>query len=225
MRSATTDTAHTTLCSGGNCAYLLTFNSLWWGAWRNFSTSTATLLGYVNNCKKPSRKHKHSPHLRLRDRSDTMTRRLMPFHWRQMTLSWLKLTPTGGRGKWRTGGRRTVWSGIPSCWRSPLVPHEKPGQDAHKSSSETDFFSLLLQRELPFVWLCKVSGPSAHHCPRGTTSGEEWDWGCTTKCKLSTASPVTNSSDSSMLGEQEALSYPSDIFWSVPVESKVKSSM
>ena len=47
--------------------------------------------------------------------------KLMPFHWNQMIWSWLKLMPTEGGGKWRTGGRRnhTKWSarfaeGIPS---------------------------------------------------------------------------------------------------------------
>ena len=45
-------------------------------------------------------------HLRGWDRSGAMTGKLMLFHWRQVMWSWLKLTPTGGRGKWRTGGRR-----------------------------------------------------------------------------------------------------------------------
>ena len=59
--------------------------------------SIATLLSYVNDCKKPLGKQKCSPHQRLRDRSDTMTGRLMPFHWRQVTWSWLRLVPTGKR--------------------------------------------------------------------------------------------------------------------------------
>ena len=33
------------------------------------------LLSYVNDCEKPSRKCKHSPHLWLRDRSNTNDRR------------------------------------------------------------------------------------------------------------------------------------------------------
>ena len=61
--------------------------------------STAMLPSYVNDCEKPSRKCKCSPCLMLRDRSDTMTGRLMPFHWRKVTWSWLELMPTGGRGK------------------------------------------------------------------------------------------------------------------------------
>ena len=60
---------------------------------------TAMLLSYMNDCEKPSRKCKHGACLRLIDRSDTMTGRLMSFHWRQVTWSWLKLMLTGGRGK------------------------------------------------------------------------------------------------------------------------------
>ena len=65
----------------------------------NTGMLTTKLLHYVNDCEKPSRNSEHSPHLRLRDRSSTMTERLMPFHWKQATLSWLKLMPTRGRGK------------------------------------------------------------------------------------------------------------------------------
>ena len=64
----------------------------------NTSMLITTLLSYVNDCEKPSRKHKHSPHQKLRERSDTMIERLMPFHWNQAIWSWLKLMPTKGRG-------------------------------------------------------------------------------------------------------------------------------
>ena len=47
----------------------------------NTSILITMLLRYVNNCKMPSRKHKCSPHQRLRDRSNTMIERLMLFHW------------------------------------------------------------------------------------------------------------------------------------------------
>ena len=49
--------------------------------------------------------------LRLSDRCSTMMERLMPFHWSHMIWSWLKLMPTKGRGRWRTGRRRnhTKW--------------------------------------------------------------------------------------------------------------------
>ena len=57
-----------------------------------------------------------------------------------------------------------------------------------------------------------------HHHPRGTDSRREWDSGSAKKCKLSATIPATDSWDSSRLGEQEALCYPLDIFWSVPVD-------
>ena len=114
-------------------------------AWRNISVSIATLLSYVNDCKKPSRKHKCSPHLRLRDRSDTITGRLMPFHWRQVTWSWLKLMPTGGRGKWRTGGRRNHMKWNTKLLKESLCTSWKTSrQDVYESSTKTDFFSSLL---------------------------------------------------------------------------------
>ena len=66
------NTAHTTSCYSADHTYLSTFTSLQWGAWRNISMSTAMLLGYVNDCEKPSRKHKHGPYMRVRGRSVTM---------------------------------------------------------------------------------------------------------------------------------------------------------
>ena len=77
----------------------------------------------------------------------------MSFHWNQMTWSWLKLMPTKGRGKLRTGGRRNhmKWSDrllkacLPTSWKTSR-------QDAHESSTKTDFFSFLQQRGL----LCMV---------------------------------------------------------------------
>ena len=44
-----------------------------------------TLQSYVDDCKKPSVKHRYSPYLRFRDKSDTMTGSIMPFHWIQLT--------------------------------------------------------------------------------------------------------------------------------------------
>ena len=47
------------------------------------------LLSYVNDCVKPSRKCRSSPHQRPRNRSDsdTMIERLIPFHWNPATWS------------------------------------------------------------------------------------------------------------------------------------------
>ena len=74
---------------------------------------TTTLPSYVNGCRKPSRKHKCSPHQRLRDRSGTLIERLMPFHWNQVTWSWLKLMPTREReeSEGLVGGW-TIWKGV-----------------------------------------------------------------------------------------------------------------
>ena len=136
----TLDTAHTIWCSSTDHAYPLTFTSLQWGVQRNTSMLIVMSPSYVNGCEKPSSKQKHSPHQRLKDRSDTMTERLMPFHWRQVTWSWLKLTPTRGRGKWRTGGKENCmkWNtmlltgSLHTLWRTN-------GLDIHRSSTETDF--------------------------------------------------------------------------------------
>ena len=46
---------------------------------------------------RPLKRLKCTPHQRLRDRSSIMIGKLTPFHWSQVTWSWLKLMPTGGR--------------------------------------------------------------------------------------------------------------------------------
>ena len=75
----------------------------------------ASLLSYVNDCEKPSKKCKCSPHLRLRDKSNTMRGRLMAFHWRQVIWSWLKLMPKGEEESEGPVGGGTIGSGISSC--------------------------------------------------------------------------------------------------------------
>ena len=120
---------------------------------------TTTLLSYVKGCRKPLKRLNCSPHYRQRDRSGTTIGKLMPFHWKQVIWSWLKLTPTGGGGKWRTGGRRNHRK-----WRAGLLRASLPtswgtsGLDAHESYTETDFSSSFLQRGLLSVQLCKLSG-------------------------------------------------------------------
>ena len=148
------DTAHIIWCLGANHTYPLTSISPWWGAHRNTS--------YVNDFRRLLKRLKCSPCQRCRDRSSTMIGKIMPFHWSQVTWSWLKPMPTGGGKRWRIGGRRNhmKWSAklqkvsLPTMW-------ETSGQDAHKSSTEIDFFSLLQQRGLVSVWLCRLSGPGA----------------------------------------------------------------
>ena len=68
-------------------------------------------------------------------------------------------------------GRRKVkdwWEEDPyevectNCRGCPFLPYEKPAdQDAHESSTKIDFFSLLGQRGLISVWLCRPSRPGA----------------------------------------------------------------
>ena len=133
-------TAHITGCLGADHAYPLTSTSLQYGAWRNTSVSTAMLLSYMNDCKKPSRKCKSSPLLRLRDRSSAMTERLMPFHLSQATWSWLKLIPTRGRRKWRTGGRRNHMKWYARWLRASLHTLGRvSGQEAHEFSLKPTF--------------------------------------------------------------------------------------
>ena len=194
---------------------------------RNTSMLTTTLLSYVNGCGKPSRKHKCSPHQRLRDRSGTMIEKLMPFHWNQATWSWLKLMPTRGRGKWRTSGRRNCMKWSAKLQKASLPTSWKTGRwDAHKSSTKTDFFSSLCHKGDPPLYSCvDWVGKVCHYHPGGANSEREWDWGSATKCELSATSPAPDRWDSSRLGKQEALHIPLDIFWSLLVGSRVKSLM
>ena len=132
------------------------------GSTKYTSMLTTTLLSYVYDCRKPLKRLKCSPHQRQRDRSSTMIGKLTPFSWNQVTWSWLKLDAYREVGGVGIGGRRnhTKWSSrllkasLPTSWRTSR-------QDAHESSSETDFFSSLLQRGLPSVWLCGLSRPGA----------------------------------------------------------------
>ena len=129
---------------------------------KNTSMLVTMLLSYVNGCGKPLKRLKCSPCQRQRDRSSTMMGKLMPFHWNHVTWSWLKPMPTGGGGKWRTSGRRNhmKWSprllkaSLPTSWWTSR-------QDAHESSTATDFSSSLLQRGILSVWSCELCGPGA----------------------------------------------------------------
>ena len=160
------DTAHIISCTGANRAYPLTTISPQSRVHRNTYVLITTSLSCMKDCRRPLKRLKCSPHQRQRDRSRTMTGKLTPFHRRQVTWSWLKLTTTGGGESWRIGGRRyhTKWStklqrvSLPTSWKT-----SRP--DAHESSMEIDFFSLLQQRGLISVWLCRQSGPGASPPP------------------------------------------------------------
>ena len=219
-------TACTTWCLSADHAYLLTSTSLRWGAWRNIGMSTAILPSYVNDYKKPSRKHKCSPHLMLKDRSNTMTGRLMPFYWRQVTWSWWRLMLTRGRGKSMTGGRRNHMKRNTELLKESLCTSWRTsGQDVHEFYTKTVFSHPSCRGDSPLYDHMSWVGQVHHHYPRGMDSRREWDWGSAMKCKLSATSPTADSWDSSRLCKQKALCYPSDIFQSTHVGSRVESSM
>ena len=133
---------------------------------------TNTFLGYMNDCKKPSRKFNSSPLLRLRDRSSTMTERLMPFGLNQSTWSWLKADVYKGEeeSEGLVGGGTIQWyarslsaSFYTSWWMS--------GQDFYEFSTKIDFFSSppVEDHSLlygPVSWV----GRGYHHHPRAANS-------------------------------------------------------
>ena len=135
-------TAYITWCLGDDhtCPLTSIFQLLW--EQKNTSVLITLLLTYMSDCTKSSRKHKHSPHLRLKDRGITMIIRPMPFHWNQVTWSWQKPMPTKGWEKWKTSGRRNhrKWNAgllkvsLHTSWRTS-------GPDAHESSIRIDFSS------------------------------------------------------------------------------------
>ena len=129
---------------------------------RKNSVSITTLLTYMSDCAKPSRKCKCSPHLRLKGRGNTMIIRPMPFHWNQVTWSWQKLTPPKGGENWKTSERKNCmkWNAellkgpLPTSWRT-----SRP--DTHMSSTGIDFFLSTLQWELLYVQVYEMSRPGA----------------------------------------------------------------
>ena len=180
----------------------------------------------MNDCGKTSRKCQCSPHLRLRDKNSTKIERLMPFHWNQVTRSCLKLTPTKGRERWRTGGRRNPMKqntkllkvSIPTSWKTIR-------QYAHESSTKTDIFSSPPKLGPPLYSCTDWVGKVCHYDPGGANSARKGDWGSTTNCELSAAGLAPDRQDSSRLGKQEGLHIPSDVFRSLLDRPRVKSSM
>ena len=69
-----------------------------------------------------------------------------------------------GGERWRFGGRRNhmKWSG--KLWKASLPTSWKTSRlDTHESSTEINFFSLLQQRGLISVWLCRIKVGQVHH--------------------------------------------------------------
>ena len=188
----------------------------------------AMFPSYVNDCEKSSGKCKCCPHQRLKDRSNTMIKGLMPFHWRKADLVLaIADMSTRERGKWRASGRRNCmkWNDQDVEWSAPsyLVKNQWTQMLAWVVHWRLTFSQCSCSRGLPFVWLSNLSRPtSSPQHPRVIHSREEWDWGSTTECKLpAMLTHWQTARGSSSLDEQEALCYPSDIFWSIPVGSRM----
>ena len=165
--------------------------------WKNHSVSITTLLTYMSNCEKPSKKCKHSPHLMLKGRSDTMITRPMPFHLNQVTWSWWKPMPTKGGERSKTSGRRKCVKWNARLQKATLHISWKTNRpDAHESSIGIDFFSSPLQWELLYAPCMSWADKVCHHHPEGTYSESKWEWESATECKVSATSPASDRWDS-----------------------------
>ena len=139
---------------------------------------TTMLLSYVNSCGKPLKRLKCSPHQRLRDRSGTMMGKLMPFHWNHVTWSWLKLMPTGGGGKWRTGGRRncTKWG---ARLMKASLSHEEPQDRMLTSPPQKLTFLIAPTQRTP---LCMIVQAKWARCTITTLEEQTLEGSETDKC-------------------------------------------
>ena len=137
------DTAHIIWCLGTDCAT----------HWLLFPMIRGS---HVNGCRKPLKRLKYSLPQRQRDRNGTMIGKLMPSHWNQVTWSWPKLTPTGGRrkvkGQWEEDhmkcSTRLLKASLPTLWGTS-------GPDAHKSSIKNQLFLITPTEGTPLytvVW-------------------------------------------------------------------------
>ena len=105
---------------------------------------TTLLPSCMNDCGRPLKRLRCSPHQRHRDRSGTMIGKLTPFHLSQVTWSWLKPMPTRGGERWRSIGRRNHMKWSAKMWKASLPTSWKTSRlDAHGCSTEINFFSLL----------------------------------------------------------------------------------
>ena len=143
----------------------------------------------------------------------------MPFHWNQVTWSWLNLCLQ------REEEVKDQWEEKPyevECQAVEGIPWKTSRQDAHESSTEADFFSSLLQRGPPVYHCADWADKVCHYHIGGANSEREWDKRSATKYELSAAAPAPHRWDSSRLGKQESLSIPMDIFWSLLVGLRMK---
>ena len=112
MRLAITRYSPHYLMFGTDHAYPLTSISPWSGVHRNTNMLTTMSPSCVKDCGRPLKRLRCSPYQRQRDRSGTLIGKLTPFHWSQVTWSWLKPMPTGGRSR------------VLNCGGHPFLPHE-----------------------------------------------------------------------------------------------------
>ena len=190
-------------CLGAECTYPSTSISPQSGVHRNTNMLTTMPMSCLKDCGRPSKRLKCRQCQRQRDGSGTTVGKIMPFHWSQVTWSWLKPMPTGGEERWRIAGRRKCTKRSAKLWKASLPTSWKTSSsDAHKPSTEIDFSHCSDRGDSSLYSCAGQAGQVTHHHPRGTNS-EEWDWGSTTKCELSITSPASDRWDSSRVGEQE----------------------
>ena len=156
------------------------------------------LLTYVSNCMKPSR-HKHSPHLQMKGRGDTMIVKLMPFHLNQATWLLAKANSCKRRRNVKDQWEEELYK--VECWIAEGVPSYLMKNQQTRCSWVLHcnwFFSHYPCNGSSFMfrhasWADKV----CHHCPEGAYLESEWEWGSTTKCELSAAGSAPDRWDSS----------------------------
>ena len=170
------------------------FPTIW--EWRNTGMSTTTLPSYANDCEKPSSKYKSSPLLGLRDRSDTMIERLMPFYWKWPGpgKSWCLQGEEESDG---LVGGGPVWSGIPGHWGHLFIPFEEWADRMLTSSPLKLTFSCHpCGGHSPLYSHTSCTGRVYCHHPRGNTSDR------------SEAKKVPQSADCLPLAEQQTVETP-----------------
>ena len=127
----------------------------------------------------------------------------IPFHWSQVTWSWLKPMPTGGEGmmkdQWEEEPYEVECQVVQKASLPILMKNQQPGclWVLHWNS----LFLITLTEGTP---LCMVVKAKWAWCTTTTlegTNSEELNWGSTTKCELSIASPASDRWNSSTVGE------------------------
>ena len=106
---------------------------------RKCHVSITTLLTYMSDCVKYSKKHKHVLTWGWKAEVVLLIAKPMPFHWNQVTWSWQKPTPAREEKGERPVGEGNMWSGMPDWWRHPFIPYEEPVDRMPASPPELTF--------------------------------------------------------------------------------------